>query len=179
MTGNELFFAKVKENAIIPTKSSENAGYDLYACFDEDVIYIAPLETKMIPTGIATAMSNDWYMQIQERGSTGSKGIKYGAGVIDSGYRGEWFVPITNCTCKLLAITDKTFDEIRELDGQYVVHNKVCYNKNGILFYPKSKAIAQAVVLPVPKMDVKEISYDELLKIKSSRGTGALGSSGK
>ena len=86
---NQLLFAKVKEGAIIPTKTEENAGRDLYACFDEDYIVIHPLETKLIPTGIATAFSPNYYAQIQERGSTGSKGIKYGAGVIDSGYRGE------------------------------------------------------------------------------------------
>jgi hypothetical protein len=28
-------------------------------------------------------------------------------------------------------------------------------------------------------LDVKEVDYDDLLKIKSERGTGALGSSGK
>jgi hypothetical protein len=33
--------------------------------------------------------------------------------------------------------------------------------------------------LPVPKMDVKEISAEELQNIPSKRGKGALGSSGK
>lgn len=76
----ELVFAKVWEDAIIPTKDDENAGYDLYPCFAENFIIIEPLETKLIPTGIATAFSSNYYAQIQERGSTGSKGIKYGAG---------------------------------------------------------------------------------------------------
>ena len=42
-----------------------------------------------------------------------------------------------------------------------------------------AKAIAQAEVCEVPKMDEKEISYEELKNIPSKRGTGALGSSGK
>ena len=75
-----LIFAKVKPEATIPTKREEDAGRDLYPCFDEDYILINPLETKLIPTGIATAFSPNYYAQIQERGSTGSKGIKYGAG---------------------------------------------------------------------------------------------------
>ena len=76
----ELLFAKAREGAKIPTKRDEDAGRDLYACFDEDYMVIKPLETKLIPTGIATAFSDQYYAQIQERGSTGSKGIKYGAG---------------------------------------------------------------------------------------------------
>ena len=37
---NDLVFAKVKPDAIIPTKKTENAGYDIYACFDEAYIEI-------------------------------------------------------------------------------------------------------------------------------------------
>ena len=47
------------------------------------------------------------------------------------------------------------------------------------IIYPYSKAIAQLIVHEVPKMNVKEISYEELKAIPSKRGTGALGSSGK
>lgn len=45
--------------------------------------------------------------------------------------------------------------------------------------YPYSKAIAQALVIPVPKVEIEEISYDELKEIKSERGMGKLGSSNK
>ena len=93
---NNIKFAKVRENAIIPTKRDEDAGFDLYVCFDEDYIMINPLETKLIPTGIAVAIPTDYYFQIEERGSTGSRGIKKSAGVIDSGYRNEIFVAITS-----------------------------------------------------------------------------------
>ncbi len=34
-------------------------------------------------------------------------------------------------------------------------------------------------MVEVPKLKTEEISYDDLLKISSERGTGALGSSGK
>ena len=76
----KLYFAKVKEGAKIPTKREEDAGRDIYACFDEHFMIIEPLETKLVPTGVAMAISSDYYAQLQERGSTGSKGIKYGAG---------------------------------------------------------------------------------------------------
>ena len=163
----ELIFAKVREGAKIPTKKDEDAGRDLYACFDEDYIVIHPLETKLIPTGIATAFSPKYYAQIQERGSTGSKGIKYGAGVIDSGYRGEWFVPITNCNNKPLII-GKIVNSFGDFEASL-----------DCIFYPYEKAIAQFVMLPVPQFEEKEITFEELQAIKSERGTGALGSSGK
>ena len=35
------------------------------------------------------------------------------------------------------------------------------------------------MMVEVPKMAIEEISYEDLLKIESERGTGALGSSGK
>ena len=54
---NDLVFAKVKPDAIIPTKEAENAGYDIYACFDEDYMIIQAHETKLIPTGVAAAVS--------------------------------------------------------------------------------------------------------------------------
>ena len=164
----DLIFAKVRPEATIPTKREEDAGRDLYPCFDEDYILINPLETKLIPTGIATAFSPKYYAQIQERGSTGSKGIKYGAGVIDSGYRGEWFVPITNCNTIPLVIS-----KLSKEDTEKEVKN------HNIIYYPYSKGIAQFVMIEVPEFKEKEVSYEELLEIKSERGIGALGSSNK
>ena len=162
----ELLIAKVREGAIVPTKTNENAGRDLYACFEEDCIVIKPLETKLIPTGIATAFNEKWYAQIQERGSTGSKGIKYGAGVIDSSYRGEWFVPITNCNDVDLIIAKKDAKIEFEKEYRYV-------------YYPYEKGIAQFVMLEVPEFETKVISLEELQAHKTERGIGALGSSGK
>lgn len=166
MDSTELLFAKIRKNAIIPTKTEENAGRDLYACFDEDYIVIMPLETKLIPTGIATAFSSKYYAQIQERSSTGSKGIKFGAGVIDSGYRGEWFIPITNCNNKPILIYKKEMELTDGLEEENIL-------------YPYEKAIAQFVMIQVPKFDEKEVSLEELQLIKSERGSGSLGSSGK
>ena len=80
-------FAKVRPTAEIPTKRVEDAGYDIYADFEEDYIIVPPHKTKMIPTGIASACDTDYCFILKERGSTGSKGIAQRCGVIDSGYR--------------------------------------------------------------------------------------------
>jgi dUTP pyrophosphatase len=194
---NELVFAKVKPNAIIPTKEDENAGYDIYACFEEDFMVIPAHETRLIPTGIASAMTSKWYLQVEERGSTGSKGIKKSAGVIDSGYRNEIFIALTNANSNDLVISKLTREELIEKHGKkdefgdvvldygdkehmvYLVSDDEGFYDMSAIIYPYSKAIAQLVVHEVPKMEVNEISYEELLAIPSTRGVGALGSSGK
>ena len=167
----KVYFSKVKEGAKIPSKRDEDAAFDIYACFDEPYIIIDPHETKMIPTGIASACSKNFCFILKERGSTGSKGIAQRCGVIDSGYRGEWFVPVTNTTDCTIAITKKG----KELELQ-----KSCLQV-GILckIYPAEKAICQALVVPVPRVVVEEVQFDELNKMTSERGVGALGSSGK
>ena len=194
---NELLWAKVKPDAIIPTKGDEDAGYDIYPCFEEDYIVIPPHETKMIPTGIASAFSDDFVMVLKERGSTGTKGIAQRCGVLDSGYRNEWFVPITNTTDKTLLISKITeedivdkhlpyksdsdfrvFDEVNSAYLYFMSIKDKTILENTII-YPYSKAICQALLLPVPKVTTKEISYEELKSIESNRGTGMLGSSGK
>lgn len=170
MTAN-VKFAKVKPNAIIPSKRDEDMGFDIYACFDEDYIVIAPHETKLIPTGIASSCDPEYGFLVFERGSTGSKGIARRCGVIDSGYRNEWFIGLTNTTNKVMFISKLSKSETyKNYYGEVMRDSFV---------YPYTKAIAQALVVPVPKVEVEELSYEELKSIKSERGMGALGSSQK
>ncbi len=180
-------FAAIKEDAIIPSKRDEDMGFDIYACFEEDYMVLAPHETKLIPTGIASACDPEYGFLLRERGSTGSKGIALRCGVIDSGYRNEWFVGLTNTTNKILLISklaeqlaiDKYYKDItpQNFIKRFIFNIKKRYTK--VFVYPYSKAIAQALVVPVPKTTVEEISYEELQSIKSERGMGALGSSNK
>lgn len=170
---NEILWAKVNDNAIIPTKNEEDAGYDIYACFDKDYILIHSLCTKLIPTGIACALNKKYYLQLEERGSTGSKGIKRSAGVVDSGYRGEIFVALTNCNDNPLILSKLTKDEL------YCKYDNLCLLENDIVVYPYTKAICQGIVHNVIDLQSKEISYDELQQYKSMRGNNKLGASGK
>lgn len=130
-------------------------------------MYFAPHETRMVPTGLVSAFDKSYQVFIKERGSTGTKGIGQRAGVIDSGYRGEWLIPVTNHNDKPLLITKETRPStIDVLEDDYIV-------------YPFSKAICQAAVVPVPPVRVEEVSVDEIRSIGSERGEGRLGSSGK
>lgn len=176
-------FAKVRPDAIIPSKRDEDMGYDIYACFDEDYMIINPHETKLIPTGIASACDSGYGFLLFERGSTGSKGIARRCGVIDSGYRNEWFVGLTNTTNSKLFISKLNSKELIEklvIDKENPVHWHIAANEvlNSIV-YPYSKAIVQAIVTLVLETNEQELSYEDLKNIPSERGLGALGSSGK
>ena len=163
---NDLYFDKVKEGAVIPTRSFPSAGYDVYACFDEDYLVINSHETKLVPTGIASAFSSDYVAILKERGSTGSKGMGERAGVVDADYRGEWFACISNHNNVPIVIAKENI----ELPLLY---------KNAIV-YPYKKAICQALLIPVPKFTEYEITYDDLKNnFVTERGDGCLGSSRK
>lgn len=94
---------KLSDAAIIPSKRDEDAGYDIYGIpsLEEETkgyYNFGPGGLTMIPTGIATEIPKGYVAILKERGSTGSKGLAIRCGVIDSGYRGEWFVCINNTT---------------------------------------------------------------------------------
>jgi dUTP pyrophosphatase len=163
-----IYFTKLKPNAKIPYKRDEDAGYDVYPCFEEDSIIIKPGEIKVVPIGIASAFSDDYYIQVQERGSTGIKGMSTRCGVIDSGYRGEHIVVINNTSLKPIVIAK----------------NISAFSENEFTIHDYNKAIAQYVLLPVPKTEIKELTIDEFKKLnelnfKSERGRGGFGSSQK
>lgn len=172
---NQMYVAKIREDAIVPTKRVEDAGYDIYANFAGDVLVIPSLTTVAVPSGVAIAVSSDYYLQVEERGSTGKIGLKKSAGVMDSGYRGEYLILLTNANKKDVVISKKTAEEL----GKTFVYNNKKYKTKNCIIYPYSKAIAQLVVLPVPKMQTTQISYEELKNIPSLRGDGKYGSSKK
>ncbi len=159
-----IYFAKVKPNAIIPTRRDEDGCYDLYACFTEDNIVIQPHTVKLIPTGIASAFSPKYRIGFRERGTNTKINAIVMAGQIDSGFRGEYFVALQNNNDIPLEITksitdiEKTPDYIR---------------------FPYSKAICQFAIEEVPQVNIEEITYDKLKQISSERGMGCLGSSNK
>lgn len=198
----KIRFAKVKPNAIIPSKNDEDMGLDIYACFDEDYIKIEPHQTVLVPTGLASQCNHDYGLVLKERSSTGSKGIAVRAGIIDSSYRGEIKVAITNTTSRMLYISklnnedtlDRAFADAKEEFTNNVQDDfdKELLEKfisilgayqqeilEDILVYPYSKAIAQGLVMPVPEIEIEEISYEELKSIPSKRGVYGFGSTGK
>ena len=90
---------KLREGATLPTRGSEKAaGYDLYACLDEDVS-IAPGETVKVGTGLSIAVPDGYFGAIFARSGLATKeGLRPAncVGVADSDYRGEYIVALHN-----------------------------------------------------------------------------------
>lgn len=163
-----IYFARLNDEVALPCKRVEDGGYDIYANFPEDCIAIEPNKVVLVPTGLVSAFNPKWVIILKERGSTGTKGIEQRCGVIDSGFRGEWKIPITNGNDKTLVIAKKHC--VEQLEQTY---------GDNIIIYPYEKAIAQAIVVKVPRMNIKETGLDAIMEMSSERGTGMLGSSNK
>ena len=156
-------------NAKMPTKRDEDAGFDIYSDSAEDII-LKPNETKFFSTGLRSAFPSNFWVEIKERGSTGAVGLSVRSGVIDSGYRGEWKIMLTNVN-KYPVIFSHTVDKVTYVKG------KIFKNKVKKVIYPLSKAIAQAVVIPLPHIECRP--WDETQVAVSERGQTGWGASGK
>lgn len=164
-----IYWDKLNENAKVPTKRDEDAGFDIYSDSTEDII-LKPNETKFFSTGLRSAFPSNFWIEIKERGSTGAVGLSVRSGVIDSGYRGEWKIMLTNVN-KYPVVFSHSVDKVTYIKG------KVFKNKVKKVIYPLSKAIAQAVVIPLPHIECRP--WDETQVAASERGQTGWGASGK
>lgn len=126
----EIKIKKLNENAIIPTRGSEQAaGYDLYACTDERIL-INPHKTVKVGTGLSIEIPDGYFGAIFARSGLATKrGIRPSncVGVCDSDYRGEYIVDLHNDT-------------------------------NGIKMIEPNERIAQLIVMPYLSVDFKEVN---------------------
>lgn len=178
---DKILCHKLKNGAKIPTKREEDGCYDLYACTEEDII-IPPHENTLIPTGICSAFSHKYRIAYRERGSnTKFNGIVM-AGQIDSGYRGEWFVPIYNGNDYLIIITNSVKDitfESQHVFGRWTPTGLELVPEGDVKKVPTSKAICQFAIGLVPEVEIVETDMDTIKSFTSERGNGMLGSSNK
>jgi dUTP pyrophosphatase len=83
----------------LPTYATEgSAGMDLLAAVESDVS-IAPTETVLVPTGISIQLPEGFEAQVRPRSGLAIKhqiGILNSPGTIDSDYRGEVRIILTN-----------------------------------------------------------------------------------
>ena len=123
---------KLNENAVIPSRGSQQAaGYDLYAATD-DIIQIAPHSTIKIGTGLSMELPPGFFGAVFARsGLATKKGLRPAncVGVCDSDYRGEYIVALHNDTDEFMEIAPQeriaqlivmpylplTFKEVEEL----------------------------------------------------------------
>ena len=149
-------YHKVRGDVIDPTRGyPSDAGLDVYFCPpDTEVIgrWIPPGEGTLLQTGLRFEVPHGYMLEVKNRSSVASKyGLLVGACVIDSGYDGEVFINLHNVG------RDKQLVE-------------------------KGMKIAQLVMVPVVSFRAQENIvgnlYEDDVTI-SSRGSGALGSTGE
>lgn len=131
----ELNIKLLSPKAVLPKYATPgSAAMDLTACMD-DPVTIAPRQLVTIPTGIAIALpSPDYVALIFARSGLGVKhgiSLSNGVGVIDSDYRGELKVGLTNLSdtpytiqpgdrvaqLAILPVTQPTVIQVTELDA--------------------------------------------------------------
>ena len=165
-----IYWDKLNERAKLPSKRDEDAGFDIYSDSIENII-LKPNETKFFTTGLRSAFPSNYWIEIKERGSTGAVGLSVRSGVIDSGYRGEWKIMLTNVN-KYPVEFSHSVDKVTYIKG------KIFKNKIKKVIYPLTKAIAQAVVIPLPNIQCC-CDKDMVDGAKSNRGKTGWGASGK
>ena len=124
---------KLRESARIPTRGSAHAaGYDLYACLENEAV-IPAHGTAMIGTGLSVAVPEGYFGAVFARSGLASKqGLRPAncVGVCDSDYRGEYIVALHNDSEESRCVKDGEriarlvlipylsveFDEVDELD---------------------------------------------------------------
>lgn len=112
----EVFFVKLKEDAVVPTAGSEKAaGYDLYACIPE-AVEIAPHKTIKIGTGLAITPPEGYFGAIFARSGLATKQGLAPAnkiGVCDEDYTGEYIIALHNHSEETRVVNPK--DRIAQL----------------------------------------------------------------
>ena len=165
----DFCWAASDERVKIPEKRESDAGYDIYAFFEEDYIIINPKQSRIINTGLYSALPENYFLEFKERSSTAKYNMGIRAGVIEGTYRGELLVCISNHNNVPLAIAKDTISE-EEIKQQVSQNCKI---------YPYEKAIVQGILRKIEPAQFRTIPLEELKKMTTIRGEGGFGSTGK
>lgn len=147
---------KVDERAVAPSKSRySDAGYDLTIISEHKKL---TSNTVIYDTGIQLEIPNGYYVEIVPRSSISRSGymLANNVGIIDQGYRGNIYIALTKINEETPDITDLTDWRLPWKCCQMIV----------------KKQIYSRLVMANSVLD-NEVEIE-----KSSRGTGAFGSTG-
>ena len=112
-------FKKLTSDALIPKYAHEgDAGMDI---FSNEEYTLKAGERKVFKTGISSSFPEGHVALVWDRsGNAAKRGIKTMAGVIDSGYRGEWGIVMLNTSGEDLEV--KKGDKIAQVLLQPIIH---------------------------------------------------------
>jgi dUTP pyrophosphatase len=103
--GVPVKFKKMHHLAKVPTYAKPgDSGADLSWADDESGTMLWAGETKTFWTGLAIQLPDEWEAQIRPRSSLSAKGVVCAFGTIDSGYRGQLGIVLTNTTNEPISI---------------------------------------------------------------------------
>ncbi len=158
----KIYIEKCRDTAIIPAYANyDDAGMDI--CAAEDII-INPGETVIVPTGLKVAIPIGFELQVRPRSGISLRTklrLANSPGTIDSGYRNEVGIIMTNVSNSGAALKPKTLEKDNGGQGTYKIK--------------KGDRIAQFVLARVPLIEFEET--DSVKNIGSDRG-GGFGSTG-
>jgi len=165
----EVYIERLDPNIQLPTYANiTDAGMDIRA--SEDVL-IYPLKTKIIKTGLKFAIPEGYEIQVRPRSGISVNTplrISNSPGTIDTGYRGELGIIMTNTSThdgmvgtRCISRPPYTLEEKGNLQGIYLIN--------------KGDRIAQIILQRVPS--IKFIEVENIKDIGIDRN-GGFGSSG-
>ena len=144
-------FAKMTEEAVIPKYAKPgDAGMDLYALTGQ----VIPGNARgfLVKTGLKVWLPEGYELQVRPRSGMSAKTsirVANAPGTVDEGFTGEICV-----ICDNLSNQDFIIDT-------------------------DNRRIAQAVIKEVPKIQVEEISIEEMEQRTTERGDNGFGSTGR
>jgi len=163
----EVCVSKCRTTACLPRYAKPgDAGMDIVAAVD---VHLAPGETKLIPTGLKFAIPEGYEIQVRPRSGLSLNTplrIPNAPGTIDSGFRDEICVIMSNSSC----ISDNLGSNVIPT---YFVSTKG--NERGNYQISAGDRIAQIVIQKVPQIKWKGV--DDVAEIGFDRG-GGFGSTG-
>lgn len=111
----KIKFKKLNKDAKVPEFAHvDDAGFDI---FTDKKTKIKKGDVATVSTGISSEIPNGFFVSFRDKSGLAAKhGIHVLGGVIDSGYRGEWGVIITN-----LGNDDYVFEKGHKV-AQGIVH---------------------------------------------------------
>lgn len=157
-----VYIEKCRDTAVIPSYANpDDAGMDIFAA--EDII-IEPGSTRIVLTGLKLAIPEGFEIQVRPRSGISLRTklhLSNSPGTIDSGYRDEVGVIMSNLSDPKTASQARTLDKNNGGEGTY--HIK------------RGDRIAQFVLARVPMIVFEET--DDVISIGINRG-GGFGSTG-
>lgn len=162
----EVYITLCRESASLPQYSRKgDAGMDICAAVD---VLIAPGETVAVPTGIKVAIPLMYEIQVRPRSGVSLNTplrVANSPGTIDSGYRDEVCVIVTNTS---------PVDNFENLLEELSIRNKG--NLKGTYKISKGDRIAQFVLKKVPVIKWANVDSVDGLGYDRKGGFGSTGS---